>query len=73
MVNRFNFVFVAITAAVSVFPAVNPEETEEYWMQRETETLRRIANERPITGRAKNIILFIGDGMGISTVTAARI
>lgn len=73
MVNRFNFVFVAITAAVSVFPAVNPEETEEYWMQRETETLRRIANERPITGRAKNIILFIGDGMGVSTVTAARI
>jgi alkaline phosphatase len=25
------------------------------------------------TGRAKNVILFIGDGMGISTVTAARI
>jgi len=27
----------------------------------------------PNTGRAKNIILFIGDGMGISTVAAARI
>ena len=24
-------------------------------------------------GRAKNVILFLGDGMGISTVTAARI
>ncbi len=24
-------------------------------------------------GRAKNVILFIGDGMGVSTVTAARI
>ena len=27
----------------------------------------------PNTGRARNIILFIGDGMGISTITAARI
>ncbi|MDN4500831.1 alkaline phosphatase [Alteromonadaceae bacterium BrNp21-10] len=26
-----------------------------------------------IKGRAKNVILFVGDGMGISTVTAARI
>lgn len=25
------------------------------------------------TGVAKNVILFIGDGMGVSTVTAARI
>jgi alkaline phosphatase len=29
--------------------------------------------QSPATGRAKNVILFIGDGMGISTVTAARI
>lgn len=28
---------------------------------------------RPNTGKAKNVILFIGDGMGISTLTAARI
>jgi alkaline phosphatase len=27
----------------------------------------------PNTGRAKNVILFVGDGMGISTVTAGRI
>jgi alkaline phosphatase len=33
------------------------------------------APDRPdaVPGRAKNVILFIGDGMGISTVTAARI
>lgn len=59
--------------ALSVGGATNPEETEEYWLNREAETLRRIAGEEPITGRAKNIILFIGDGMGVSTVTAARI
>lgn len=27
----------------------------------------------PITGKAKNVILFVGDGMGVTTVTAARI
>lgn len=27
----------------------------------------------PNTGRAKNVILFIGDGMGINSVTAGRI
>ncbi|TKB50668.1 alkaline phosphatase [Ferrimonas sediminicola] len=31
----------------------------------------RVANNR--RGAAKNVILFVGDGMGISTVTAARI
>ena len=28
---------------------------------------------RPEKGAAKNVILFVGDGMGISTITAARI
>src|SRR5687767_9716951 len=51
----------------------NIEETEEYWLRREAETLRLIAEQQPINGRAKNIILFVGDGMGIATVTAARI
>jgi alkaline phosphatase len=27
----------------------------------------------PATGRARNVVLFLGDGMGLSTVTAARI
>ena len=32
-----------------------------------------VASETQAAGKAKNVILFIGDGMGISTVTAARI
>jgi alkaline phosphatase len=36
----------------------------------EVETRR---TQRTWKGRAKNVILFVGDGMGISTVTAARI
>src|SRR6188768_2681975 len=62
-----------IAGGWGVFAAPNIEESEEYWLKREAETLRRIAEERPITGGARNVILFIGDGMGISTVTAARI
>ncbi|HEX7858717.1 MAG TPA: alkaline phosphatase [Verrucomicrobiae bacterium] len=60
-------------APLSMGAAVNIEETEEYWLRREAETMRQIAEEQPINGRAKNIILFVGDGMGIATVTAARI
>jgi alkaline phosphatase len=33
----------------------------------------KFANSLPNLRRAKNVILFVGDGMGISTVTAARI
>lgn len=36
----------------------------------------RVASKQsaaPATAKAKNVILFIGDGMGISTITAARI
>lgn len=36
-------------------------------------TLEKALALQPNTGKAKNVILFIGDGMGISTVTAARI
>ncbi|AUX68663.1 alkaline phosphatase [Porphyrobacter sp. HT-58-2] len=32
-----------------------------------------LAEDAPTEPRAKNVILFIGDGMGISTITAARI
>ena len=34
---------------------------------------RKFTNSLPNLRRAKNVILFVGDGMGISTVTAARI
>ncbi len=37
------------------------------------EILTQTLAAQPNTNRAKNVILFVGDGMGISTVTAARI
>ncbi|MEO0974523.1 MAG: alkaline phosphatase, partial [Pseudomonadota bacterium] len=36
-------------------------------------TLRERAALQPITTHAKNVIIFIGDGMGVTTVTAGRI
>lgn len=38
-----------------------------------TAAIPAFAEEAPAEPRAKNVILFIGDGMGISTITAARI
>ncbi len=52
------------------------QETPESWFNEGRETVERNLAMRAMAasaGRAKNIILFVGDGMGISTVTAARI
>jgi alkaline phosphatase len=48
-------------------------ESPEQWYREGREAVARAKQNAPITGKAKNIILFIGDGMGITTVTAARI
>lgn len=37
------------------------------------DSIRHRFHAAPKTGVAKNVILFVGDGMGVSTVTAARI
>lgn len=49
-----------------------PESVQDWWTQGQNfiqRSKQQFANVR----RAKNVILFIGDGMGVSTVTAARI
>ncbi len=52
-------------------PTINVKSNIYYFLgdQALTEALKRTPN----TGRAKNIILFIGDGMGVNSVTAGRI
>lgn len=49
-----------------------PEKVEDWWNAGQAH-IQRSEQLKPITGLAKNVILFVGDGMGISTVTAARI
>ena len=47
----------------------NPEK----WNNLAKKTLENILNRKLNRNIAKNLIMFIGDGMGISTVTAGRI
>ncbi|XP_025084420.1 alkaline phosphatase-like [Pomacea canaliculata] len=44
-----------------------------YWSNLAHKELQQALSHQPVVRRAKNVILFVGDGMGVSTVTAARI
>jgi alkaline phosphatase len=60
-------------AAAAPTPAVQgPESVQDWWSAGDNfiEANRRLERNNR---RAKNVILFVGDGMGISTITAARI
>lgn len=74
------FALSALTLAVSVCAqqtidvATSPEE----WFQQGKETvIQKLVHERSnpdrVFKRAKNVIIFLGDGMGMTTLTAARI
>ena len=52
------------------YPAI--EETQEYWKEEAQNKLFEEINRVENNNQAKNIIFFLGDGMGISTLTAAR-
>ncbi|XP_013375216.1 PREDICTED: intestinal-type alkaline phosphatase-like [Chinchilla lanigera] len=56
-------------------PGVIPveEENPAFWNQKAAEALETAKKLQPIQTAAKNLILFLGDGMGVSTVTATRI
>lgn len=54
------------------FP-VKRDESAESWRRDGWNAVERAKKEKPRKGRAKNVILFIGDGMGVTTLTASRI
>lgn len=56
---------------VYIIGRIDPPETD--WDKLATDSLNKALKQTYNTNLAKNIILFIGDGMGVSTVTAARI
>ena len=61
----------AVLALSCISPAA--AQTPEEWYGNGRAAVEKARLEKPIEGRAKNVILFLGDGMGIATVTAARI
>ncbi|XP_049921633.1 alkaline phosphatase, tissue-nonspecific isozyme [Epinephelus moara] len=49
------------------------EENPEFWRSQARKTLQSALDRKLNTNVAKNILFFLGDGMGITTITAARI
>lgn len=60
-------------AASAVSAQTPPAQASDPYFQSGEAALKQALQIRPRTGKAKNVILFIGDGMGVSTVTAGRI
>ncbi|NXT21847.1 PPBI1 phosphatase, partial [Syrrhaptes paradoxus] len=54
-------------------PPPDAEKTPSYWNEGARKRLESALVLQPAAQRAKNIILFLGDGMGLSTMSAARI
>ncbi|XP_055528517.1 membrane-bound alkaline phosphatase-like [Wyeomyia smithii] len=48
------------------------ETTSEYWQQQAQDLLKLKLAEKPVVAQAKNVILFLGDGMSPQTVAGAR-
>ncbi|KAM6152771.1 intestinal-type alkaline phosphatase-like [Erethizon dorsatum] len=49
------------------------EENPDFWNQKAAEALAAAKKLQPVQTAARNLILFLGDGMGVPTVTATRI
>ncbi|HYJ92146.1 MAG TPA: alkaline phosphatase, partial [Pyrinomonadaceae bacterium] len=71
--------FILISAVIAIgqtpqppFP-VKRAESAETWRRDGWNFIADSKNMAPRKGVAKNVILFLGDGMGISTITASRI
>jgi len=50
-----------------------PPQAETSWFATGRAAAKRARTLAPQAGTARNVILFLGDGMGLSTITAARI
>lgn len=78
ILNRPLLSLIPLAIGLGALPVAGPvaaqsaATTAEYRAQGEAELqARRAAANRP--DRARNVIIFVGDGMGVSTITAARI
>ncbi len=65
-------VFPPSTIADTIYSPPRAESTET-WFDAGKGAVEKLKNLRKNNRQAKNVILFLGDGMGVSTVTAARI
>ncbi|XP_059487982.1 alkaline phosphatase 4-like [Neocloeon triangulifer] len=61
------------SAVVSEKLQVVRVEDKNFWYEEGKARIRNQKEKKRIINRAKNVIVFIGDGMGLTTVTASRI
>lgn len=64
---------IAAPAAFAAEPVVKGPESVQDWFNNGQKFIADSKKSFPNNRKAKNVILFVGDGMGISTMTAARI
>lgn len=57
----------------TIFRYDEQEKSSDYWLKSGRQALNQALKYSPNTQRAKSSIIFIGDGMSLSTITAARI
>ena len=62
-----------LLAATDTARAVDTLETPQFWLESGKTSIKAAQRLNPNEHYAKNVIVFVGDGMGISTITAARI
>ncbi|XDV33141.1 hypothetical protein PO909_003695 [Leuciscus waleckii] len=66
-------VFCFLLVLASMTSGSVEEENPEFWRSAAQNTLRSALARKINTNVAKNIVLFLGDGMGVTTITATRI
>uniref|UniRef100_A0A3P8WD92 alkaline phosphatase n=2 Tax=Cynoglossus semilaevis TaxID=244447 RepID=A0A3P8WD92_CYNSE len=76
MARRQRLLVIGLLIFISVQWTLCVSEDElhaDYWNNKGKQALHSALNIQPNIRQAKNLILFLGDGMGVTTVTAARI
>lgn len=63
----------SVIPARAAEPVVKGPESVKQWYEAGNDFIRRSKSIHNNARRAKNVILFVGDGMGLSTVVASRI
>jgi len=71
--TRFSLLALSLFIGLASIADAAPEESPESWYDQGRQNILDAASRKTNNRKAKNVILFVGDGMGISTVTAARI
>lgn len=71
LTKKLSVITVSSMLTISVVQATEP--TPEDWFNAGRQTVIDAKHLKPNQRYAKNVILFVGDGMGISTITASRI